>query len=106
MCGNEIFNSYISPDKKYKVVVFQRDCGATTSFNTQISIIKNGKKLPKESGNTFTGRGHPDNHLVKVTWINNKQLIIHENFSESYLRKSTVKGIKIIFQNSTDLLDQ
>ena len=50
MCGNEIFQEVYSPDNEYKAVVFQRDCGATTSFSTQISILKASAKLPDKSG--------------------------------------------------------
>jgi hypothetical protein len=32
LCRNEIFHQVDSPDSRYKVVVFQRDCGATTGF--------------------------------------------------------------------------
>jgi len=34
-CGNDVLTDLPSPDGKYKVVVFQRDCGATTGFSTQ-----------------------------------------------------------------------
>ena len=40
LCGNEIIEEIKSPDNKYKLVIFQRDCGATTGFSTQISILK------------------------------------------------------------------
>ena len=39
MCGNEILGEFASPDRKKKVVVFQRDCGATTGFSTQASLF-------------------------------------------------------------------
>jgi hypothetical protein len=99
MCGNTIHNIYPSPDKSYEIVIFQRDCGATTGFSTQISIIKNGEKLPNKSGNVFTAKGHPDDHPVKVTWTDNTQLTIHENFSESYLRKTMVNGVRVSYKN-------
>jgi hypothetical protein len=30
------------------IVVFQRDCGATTGFSTQVSIIEIGEELPNQ----------------------------------------------------------
>jgi len=33
MCGNEIYSVVVSPNKKHKAVLFQRDCGATTGFS-------------------------------------------------------------------------
>lgn len=98
MCGNEIFQSIVSPNKEYKVIVFQRDCGATTGFSTQISVLKAYKNLPNEAGNIFIANGHPDYHPVKITWIEDQKIIIQENFSESFLRNTTYKHIKIIYR--------
>ncbi len=33
-CKNEIVSENPNPDKTLKVVIFQRDCGATTGFTT------------------------------------------------------------------------
>src|SRR5215470_11894175 len=55
MCGNEVVAEIRSPDGTYKAVEFERDCGATTDFSTQISIIKSNKQLGSNSaGNAFT----------------------------------------------------
>ena len=37
-CGNDLVKEVPSPNGKMKAVVFQRDCGATTGFSTQISL--------------------------------------------------------------------
>ncbi len=76
LCGNEIFQEVYSPDHEYKAVVFQRDCGATTSFSTQISILKASAKLPDESGNAFAMDGHPDWAGVKINWETNRLVSI------------------------------
>ncbi len=99
MCGNEIFQTISSPNKKYKAIVFQRDCGATTGFSTQISILKTGINLANESGNIFTANGHPSDHPVKVTWVSDKKIEIKENFSESFLQNTTFKNIEIKYIN-------
>jgi hypothetical protein len=39
-----------SPDGRRDAVMFQRDCGATTGFSTQISILDTGGQ-PAGSGN-------------------------------------------------------
>jgi len=59
MCGNEVFSVVVSPNKKHKAVLFQRDCGATTEFSTQISILDKNAKLLNKSGNILTADGHP-----------------------------------------------
>jgi hypothetical protein len=78
MCGNYIFKEYISPNKKLKAVVFQRDCGATTGFSTQISILGVGKKLKNKGGNIFVVDGHPDQVAPRLDWQNNNELIIYK----------------------------
>ncbi|MDU0458069.1 MAG: hypothetical protein RW306_04985 [Geobacteraceae bacterium] len=54
MCANKEVSSTPIPSTKYKVVVFARDCGATTGFSTQASIIKSTAKLKNDNGNIFT----------------------------------------------------
>ncbi len=38
-CGVDVFDTHPSPDGRYKAVSFGVDCGATTGFNTQLSIL-------------------------------------------------------------------
>lgn len=66
MCGNEINIELVSPDKKHKAIIYQRDCGATTGFSTQISIIKRNEKLPNKNGNVLTSVGHPSDNDYKL----------------------------------------
>jgi len=54
LCGNEKLAEYPSPDRKWKVVVFQRDCGATTGFSTQAALVPIDGDWPNRSGNIFT----------------------------------------------------
>ena len=95
MCGNEIFQEVYSPDNEYKAVVFQRDCGATTGFSTQISILKAPAKLPNESGNIFAMDGHPDWTEVKINWETNRLVSI--GYSEGYEVLNKKDTIRILF---------
>jgi hypothetical protein len=38
-CENEVFSDVPSPSGKEHAIVFQRDCGATTDFSFQVSIL-------------------------------------------------------------------
>jgi hypothetical protein len=58
-------------------VIFQRDCGATTNFSTQVSILRASSKLPGKPGNILALGGHPDGARVKVTWDSNRAITIH-----------------------------
>ncbi len=74
LCGNEVFQEVVSPDGTYKAVVFQRDCGATTGFSTQVSILKASSQLTNRGGNVFAMDGHPDWTQVEVRWDGNRSV--------------------------------
>lgn len=38
-----------SPDNVFDLVIFSRDCGATTGFNTQAALIPHGDTLPEDA---------------------------------------------------------
>ena len=58
LCGNTPIVEEPAPGGKFRAVVFERDCGATTGFSTNISIIPARSPLPNEQGNVFRA-DHP-----------------------------------------------
>jgi hypothetical protein len=76
MCGNYVHSTMISPDKRHKAVVFQRDCGATTGFTTQISILEKDDSLANSSGNIFIIDGHPNSAAPEIFWVTNDEIFI------------------------------
>jgi len=82
LCGNEVVQTTVSPDGRVKAFVFERDCGATTGFSTQISVVGSGKGLPNAAGNVFIADGDdgqigPKGALpARVTWVGTRQLQI------------------------------
>ncbi len=53
-CENEEQSRTRSTDGKLEAVLFQRDCGATTPFTSQVSVVPAGAALGDEPGNVFT----------------------------------------------------
>src|SRR5262249_10486833 len=53
MCANQLLAEIPSPDGALKALVFERDCGATTGFSTQISIVGGNGSLPSRAANLF-----------------------------------------------------
>src|SRR5262249_1335051 len=109
-CGNEILHVHYSPTKQLKAVIFQRDCGATTGFSTQISIMPANSDLPNEGGNVFVadtdhgkspsgpGGGPP----VEVAWKGESSLnIIYDNRARVFLRKDSQNGVTITYSERT-----
>lgn len=76
MCGNYLHSESISPNGRYKAVIFQRDCGATTGFSTQISIVKTSEVLKNRPGNIFIVDGHPDRYAPNIFWSSDSELVI------------------------------
>jgi hypothetical protein len=81
MCGNEIFKEVNSPSLEFKAVIFQRDCGATTGFSTQVSVIPITETLPNEGGNVLIIDGHPGDTQLEISWLSNYELKISKNLN-------------------------
>jgi len=73
LCANDNLRESVSPNGALKAVLFRRDCGATTSSSTHVSILTATRKLPNEGGNVFVVGGEP---LVVVRWIDDRHLSI------------------------------
>jgi hypothetical protein len=59
LCNTDLLQTISSPSGRRKLVVFQRDCGATTGFSTQASLLTARDHLTGK-GNVFiadTDRG-------------------------------------------------
>lgn len=88
LCGNHVLSEAVSPNGKYKAVLFQRDCGATTDYSTQISILRKEEALPNRGANAFA----TDNTLeVRYHWQDDDHLAIEPDPGEKiYLAKEKV----------------
>jgi hypothetical protein len=99
MCGNDIYQEVYSSDRQYKVVVFERDCGATTGFSTQLSILEAQQELSNVPGNIFDIDGHPDYTNVHVKWKGNHRVsITYADGYEVHYQQETLKGSSQVFE--------
>ncbi|WP_078410745.1 hypothetical protein [Priestia abyssalis] len=91
MCGNDIVQKVPSPGGKKVAYIFTRDCGATTGFSPQLSILDKGDKFPNESGNTFRS-----DKSFSIGWIDDKKLqVIYDKKSETYEMDKRVNSVKV-----------
>lgn len=96
LCGNRIDTQIVSPDKELKAVVFTRDCGATTSYSTQISVLNSGDTLPNEAGNVFI----IDSGSARVYWKNAQTLKIeYSDTSRVFKNESSYVVPSLNFSN-------
>lgn len=97
LCGNDPLMAEVSPDQRHVAVVFLRDCGATTGFSTQVSILDAPANLPNEAGNVAVADG---NQPGWVRWEDDGTLVVGGmNVDERYLRRTEYDGIKIRYGN-------
>ena len=106
-CGNTIIQTAPSPGGNSRAIIFTRDCGATTGFSTQVSILPTQDALPNESGNVFmsdadhgtapAGRGGGPNVWVK--WLAPNQLkIVYDRRARTFDMKKQVGNIVIVYK--------
>lgn len=105
-CENTVASRLLSPDGTHAAILFQRDCGATTGYSTQISVVDHGD-VPTGSGNAFRA---DDNHGVApvgdwqgpwadMKWVApNRLLIRYASKSRIFEQAGEVKGVYIDYQ--------
>jgi hypothetical protein len=108
LCGNDILSEISSPDRTYRIVIFQRDCGATTGFSTQVSVLRAMETLPNESGNLFIAdsdhgkapSGVGGGPKVKASWLDSRlvRLTYHKN-TRVFLANPLVLEVSAIYES-------
>jgi hypothetical protein len=102
-CENQVLQKVMAPDQGKVAVLFQRECGATTGFNWQVSIMR-PRETPGEIGNAFVGDlGNSGtaipNSPIRLQWRSPDELIIlHDRHLRIFKRASHVSGITISLQ--------
>lgn len=105
-CQDTVASSSLSPNGALAAVLFQRDCGATTGFSTQISILQPDDK-PTGGGNVFIADdnhgaarvGSWDGSWAEATWLASDHLLIrYAAKSRLFKRSDSVSGVKISYQ--------
>ena len=56
-CGDDQFEEIVSPDGDRKVIMYRRDCGATTDFSRQVCVVSRGRFLPWRPDPVFATDG-------------------------------------------------
>lgn len=76
-------------------VAFNRDCGATTDFSTQISIVPAHQQL-SDGGNVLVLRGQAP---IKLRWESDASLVVSGiDGAEMFHPVGEVGGVKISYE--------
>src|SRR5215472_14041731 len=78
-CENDQLSDFLSTDKQWKSVLFQRQCGDATS-ELHISVLPATAALPNQPGNALrqdaTGEATHSSHSLHQTWKGHYELWI------------------------------
>lgn len=98
---NILIDEKMSPNGENKIVVFQRDAGATTGFSIQVSVLKSNKNLKNsDKGNIFVIAGNKTDFesgkLFDISW-NDENTVEITLLSESkiYKQETELKNLTI-----------
>jgi hypothetical protein len=106
-CGNKPLAEAVSPDGTRKLVVFERDCGGTTGFSTQASVLAPHATLANEAGNIFaadTGHGAAPAGAgggpeLRVAWTSPNHLRLqHHESARLFKAERQFEGIEISYE--------
>ena len=105
-CSNTMVVSAAAPNGQHSAVLFQRDCGATTSFSTQVSIIGPGDEA-SDGGIAFradddhgaASAGSWGGPWAEVKWLAADHLLIsYAAKSRIFQQTDRVNGVRITYQ--------
>jgi hypothetical protein len=105
-CNNEVQRAVDAPDGARTAILFQRDCGATTDFSTQVSIVQPGDK-PSGGGNVFVADTNRDaaeraawgGPWAEVTWLTPQHLLVRYNGrARVFKRVGEMSAVRVSFE--------
>lgn len=95
-CENSVVKISASPDKKWKLVLFERSCGATTGFSSQILLLKIDEEINNESGNIYISKG--DSEGYSINWQSNTSVSIGGSNHEAFKKETFFNGINFDYK--------
>ena len=96
-CENEVARSIASPSREFKAVVFHRGCGATTGFNTQVSVLPMAKQLPNDEGNAFIIDGSVP---LQIHWASESRLLVTgRGPAKVFKQESMIGQVEVSYAN-------
>lgn len=103
-CANTEVARMTAPDGRHDAVLFERSCGATTGFSSQVSIVGRGRKAVGQGNVLIADDDHgkapaaawggPD---VDMGWTSADQLVVrHHPSARLFQTHANVAGVKVL----------
>jgi hypothetical protein len=104
ICRNDEVVRVQAPDGLHVAIMFQRDCGATTAFSTQISVVPARGQI-SGSGNAFVADGghaavrDGASPWAEMRWLDKDHLLIRfAAGARIFEQAGEVSGVRIRYQ--------
>ncbi len=103
-CVNDVLSESLSPDGSKRAVLFLRDCGATTDFSWQVSILGSKETLPNDPGNVIvldSDHGAVHEMKVEVQWKGSDNLIVsYSDRARIFHQLTMMRGVRISYEKA------
>ena len=98
-CEDTVVSESSQPGGRHRAVVFVRDCGATTLWSTQVSVLGQEELSDRHGGKVFAAEGGtPEEPGVTVRWLTRGQLeVAYAPHLRVFHQETTVKGVEVSF---------
>lgn len=98
LCANQIYQEVYSADRTLKAVVFQRDCGATTGFSTQVSVLPAGETLGNDvAGNLYIANGRPVDSRLLLQWSSQRSMLIQGHVTDAIKQEKMIGDVAVSY---------
>lgn len=102
-CENTILTESSSPGTNKRAVIFDRSCGATSGFSSQVSVLSANEPLPHSSGgNLFVAdddHGAVKEMAVTVRWVSRDHLVVgYPARARVFKKEAQARGVAVAYE--------
>lgn len=111
LCATTVLDQILSPTGKLKAVVFQKDCGATTDFNSHVAIVAADVDVTRpdialdtafsaDCGHDGAPRGKGGGPELRVRWLSDNELEIqHHALARVHIAETAQQHVAIRYSD-------
>jgi len=82
-----------SPNKKWKLVLFERNCGATSGSSSHISLLQAEEELKNVTGNLYIATGTPEGYTLN--WLSDTAVKINGTKGNIHKQITQLNGVQL-----------